>query len=89
MRDKIGKEIKVFNKHVGKVIDVYNDFFLVLLNEEGKKKYIGWKYSDKPIEENLMSLNKYKLSDERFYFFFRNQDENKFSFFTVGVLKNE
>ena len=88
MRDKIGKEIKVFNKHVGKVIDVYEDFFLVLLNEEGRKKFIGWKYSDRPVKDKLKSLNKYKKSDEYFYLFVNSYYLNRLSFFG-GVLNNE
>ena len=95
MNNKVGKEIIVYGKqHIGKVIaepteGFYENTYLVLLNEEGKKLFCGWSQSSTDYEEVKKACGKYGDNpNNKIYFFSKNWS---FRFFegVAKVLTNE
>lgn len=92
---KVGKEIIVNGKHVGKIIvdsteDFYSDTYLVLLNEEGIRLYKGWDVSRDSYTTSIRKKLCGKYGDNpnnRFYFFNKNSS-HKFATITK-ILTNE
>lgn len=95
---KVGKEIIVNGKHVGKVIadpiiGFYSDSYLVLLNEEGIRLYKGWDTSRESYTTSIRKKLCGKYGDNpnnRFYFFTKNFISNRCNFATfTKILANE
>lgn len=94
--NKVGKEIIVNGKHVGKVIaepiiGFYNDSYLVLLNEEGIRLYKGWDISRNSLTTDIRRKLCGKYGDNpnnRFYFFNKNFSSYRCKFATK-ILTNE
>ena len=95
---KVGKEIIVNGKHVGKVIaepiiGFYSDSYLVLLNEEGVRLYKGWDISRYNYTTNIRRKLCGKYGDNpnnRFYFFNKNFSSYNYNFATfTKILTNE
>lgn len=95
---KVGKEIIVNGKHVGKVIaepiiGFYNDSYLVLLNEEGVRLYKGWNASRESYTTSIRRKLCGKHGDNpnnRFYFFNKNFSSYNYNFATfTKILTNE
>ena len=97
-KNKVGKEIIVNGKHVGKVIaepiiGFYTDSYLVLLNEEGVRLYKGWDISRYNYPTNIRRKLCGKYGDNpnnRFYFFNKNFSSYNYNFATfTKILTNE
>lgn len=95
---KVGKEIIVNGKHIGKVIaeptiGFYSDAYLVLLNEEGIRLYKGWNTSRESYTTSIRKKLCGKYGDNpnyRFYFFNKNFYSYNYSFATITkILTNE
>ena len=95
---KVGREIIVNGKHVGKVIaepiiGFYSDAYLVLLNEEGIRLYRGWDISRSSYATSIRRKLCGKYGDNpnnRFYFFNKNFYSYNYNFaIFTKILTNE
>ena len=88
MNNVVGKQVRVFGKHIGKVIaETFEDgtycsnTYLVLLNSNGVNRYRGWNcYCSDIIRKKL--CGKYGKNLNNFFYFFRKaKEKNRFEFF--------
>ena len=95
---KVGKEIVLNGKHIGKVIaepteGFYSDAYLVLLNEEGIRLHKGWDVSRDSYTTSIRRRLCGKYGDNpnnRFYFINKNFSSYRCKFATITkILTNE
>lgn len=82
----VGKQVRVFGKHIGKVIAEYANTYLVLLNSNGINRYRGWNCSD-IIRKKF--CGKYGKNLNNFFYLFQKAKENRFEFFENKTMENE
>lgn len=97
MNNVVGKQIRVFGKHIGKVIaETFEDgtycsnTYLVLLNSNGLNRYRGWNCNDAFADTIRKKLcGKYGKNLNNFFYFFRKGKECRFEFFENKTMENE
>ena len=96
MSNVVGKQVRVFGRHIGKVIaetfeneTYYANTYLVLLNSNGINIYRGWNCNvfDDTIRKKL--CGKYGKNLNNFFYFFRKVKESRFEFFENKTMENE
>ena len=93
--NNVGKQVRVFGKHIGKVIaETFEDgtycsnTYLVLLNSNGVNRYRGCNcYCSDIIRKKR--CGKYGKNLNNFFYFFRKAKENRFEFFESKTMENE
>ena len=92
----IGKQIRVYGNHVGKVIAEtfkdgtnYDDSYLVLLNSNGMNEYGGWNICGTYNSERVKLCKEYGKNSNNFFYFFGKGIEGRFEFFETKTMENE
>ena len=88
----VGKQIRVYGKHVGKVIaetfkdgTLYEDSYLVLLNS----KHRGWNICETSDSEKVKLCKEYGKNPNNFFYFFSKGIKDRFEFFETRTMENE
>lgn len=96
MSNVVGKQIRVFGRHIGKVIaetfedeTYYANTYLVLLNSNGVNRYRGWNCDSSCDIIRKKLCGKYGKSLNNFFYFFRKVKECRFEFFKNKTMENE